>query len=265
MKTSAVLPVVTLTMALCGCSTTPQSASSVTAPTAASTTAAAPQSGGTGSDQSNALSPTPENTPAPVATTTTETPAEVATAPVKLSPEAEALIDRLTNPSSDAMQHDISASSGFPEAKNTLQPGASAPKFETKRDPNLPPSKGLTADGSSTTLVERDWTGIVLVPVNTALSKAYTSSVRLLRVEAHPLNDGRLRIWARIQNIGAQTLSAEIACAFRTTDAALEPSTYFYELKVPGNTVRDVFFISPDAELLSYTTLVRDTEALQRR
>ncbi len=261
MKIRAVTPVIALSLIVCGCSTSPQSTSSAAAPHAS-----APQTASVAAQPTPPpVAPESAPTPAPVEKTElpkTEAPVVAQPAP-KLSPEAAAIIDRLTNPNSDALQHDIAKTSAFAEARKTLQPGAPAPKFDAKTDPNLPPSKGLTADGSSTSLIERDWTGIVLVPVETALSKAYTSSVRLLRVEAHPLTDGRIRVWARVQNISGETLSAEIACAFRATDPAYTPSPYFYELKVPGNTVRDVFFVSPEAELLSYTTLVRDTRALK--
>jgi hypothetical protein len=126
-----------------------------------------------------------------------------------------------------------------------------------------PPARGLTADGNTTALVERDWTGLVLIPVAKSLSKAHTSDVRLTKVEAHPLNDGRVRIWTRVTNIGSTALPAEIACEFRMRGAHAS-SPYFYQLEVPGSGYRDVFFVSPDGELNAYTVLVRSTEALRR-
>jgi hypothetical protein len=155
------------------------------------------------------------------------------------------------------LQHELSETTGFPEAMSSLQPGARAPALEFSEETNQPPARGLTADGNSTQLVERDWTGLVLVPVATSLAKAYSSDVRLLKVEAHPLTDGRVRIWTRVHNVSNGTLPAEIAFEFRMKGMGRPPSPYFYQLEVPGNTYRDVFFVSPEGDLTSYTVLVR--------
>jgi hypothetical protein len=135
-----------------------------------------------------------------------------------------------------------------------------APKFEySETGRSQPPPAGLTADGNSTQLIVHDWTGLVLVPISTSLSMAHTSQVRLLKVEAHPLNDGRVRVWIRVQNIGKQEFSAEVACAFRMKMDGPVSSPYFYELDVPGRNYRDVFFVSPEGQLSTYTVLVRPT------
>jgi len=195
--------------------------------------------------------------PAPVVVAPVAAPV-VPHAPLKLSPEAAATVARLTQGgSSDALQHELSQSTDFPEAISSLQAGALAPKVDFVDDTKQPPIKGLTADGNSTNLVERDWTGLVLVPISTSLSKAYTSEVRLLKVEAHPLSDGRVRIWTRVQNVGRQTLPAQIACSFHMRGTGTPSSPYFYQLDVPGKTYRDVFFVSPEGELTAYTVLVR--------
>ncbi len=39
-------------------------------------------------------------------------------------------------------------------------------------------------------------------------------------------------------------------------------SPYFYRLDVPANGYRDVFFVSPDGDLNSYTVLGRSLDAL---
>lgn len=205
--------------------------------------------------------------PTPAAAPEAPKPAEPA-APIvapKLSPEAEALIERLTVASAPGtLPHEVAESTSFPGAMASLQPGATAPKLEVSEPVgNQPPVKGLTADGNTTQLVERDWTGLVLVPISTSLSKAYTSDVRLTKVEAHPLNDGRVRIWTRVHNVGAAQLPAEIACEFRMKGSQAS-SPYFYQLDVPGDGYRDVFFVSPDGTLNSYTVLVRSAEAVQR-
>ena len=168
------------------------------------------------------------------------------------------MVARLTQTvGTDTLPHELADNSSFPEAEATLQPGAKAPKFEFIDARAMPPIQGLTADGNSTALVVRDWTGLVLVPINTSLSKAYTSAVRLLKVEAHPLKDGRVRIWIRVQNIGRDDLSSEIACSFRMKSDNSTPSANFYELEVPARGFRDVFFVSPEGQLNTYTVLVR--------
>jgi len=186
--------------------------------------------------------------------------------PPKLSPEAVALVDRLTNnySSSGALPHEVTTTTGFPSALNSLEPGAVAPQVDAIDVSGQPPIRGLTADGNTTALFEKDWTGLVLVPINTALSKAYTSDVRLMKVEAHPLHDGRVRIWTRVHNIGNDNLPAEIACEFRMGNSQGN-SPYFYPLVVPAKSFRDVFFVSPEGSLNAYTVLVRSTEALNSR
>lgn len=155
------------------------------------------------------------------------------------------------------MVHEISDTTGFPEALATLAPGAQAPKTEVIYIGTQPPVKGLTADGNSTDLIEKDWTGLILVPLNTSLSKAHTSAVRLIKVEAHPLSDGRVRIWIRVKNNGDRSLPTEMACLFRMQGEEANDSPYFYELSVPGQAFRDVFFVSPGGKLNTYTVLVR--------
>jgi len=199
----------------------------------------------------------PAAPPAPVVAAPAVAPVAPRTPP-KLSPEAAATVARLTQGlGSDALPHELSEKTDFPEAISSLQAGAPAPKVDFVEDAKQPPIKGLTADGNSTNLVERDWTGLVLVPISTSLAKAYTSEVRLLKVEAHPLSDGRVRIWTRVQNIGRQALPAQIACSFHMRGNGTPSSPYFYQLDVPGKTYRDVFFISPEGELTAYTVLVR--------
>jgi hypothetical protein len=215
----------------------------------------------------------PAKAPAPVAAKAPAAPMgklpEIATAPAVsgplvplpapvLSNEASDVVARLTQTvGTDTLPHEISENSSFPEAMATLQPGAKPPKFEFIDARALPPVQGLTADGNSTALIVRDWTGLVLVPINTSLSKAYTSAVRLLKVEAHPLKDGRVRIWIRVQNVGQQDLSSEIACSFRMRNDGAVSSPNFYDLEVPARGFRDVFFISPEGQLTTYTVLVR--------
>ena len=184
--------------------------------------------------------------------------------PIKVAPEALALVERLTQ-APDTQRHELIETTGFPEAIRSLEVGARAPKIESVDLANQPPPEGLTADGSSTQLIVRDWTGLVLVPISTSLSKAYTSEVRLLKIEAHPLNDGRVRVWTRIHNIGNRTLPGQVACRFNMRNQPTATSPYFYELQVHPHGFRDVFFISPDGDLVTYTVLVRSEEMKQHQ
>ncbi len=195
--------------------------------------------------------------PAPSASLTQNTTApKVPTVPI--SPEAAAVVERLTHSyGPDTQRHELVETTHFPEAEKSLLAGARPPKYERINRDGQPPASGLTADGTTTQLVERDWTGLVLVPIATSLSKLHTSDVRLLQVEAHPLSDGRVRVWARIQNINRGALPAEVACSFRMRGAPTPTSPYFYSLEVPGTNYRDVFFISPDGDMNAYTVLVR--------
>lgn len=242
-----------LAVLIAGCSSTsqaPVAANNAAQPTPATSKPAEPM-------------PTPP--PAPKAEEPPPPPAPAAEVepepPAKLSPEAAALVERLTqNVTGDTLPHELAGATGFPQALKSLEVGALAPKLEAVDMANQPPATGLTADGTNTQLIERDWTGLVLVPISTSLAKAYTSEVRLLKVEAHPLNDGRVRIWTRIHNIGNRTLPGQVACQFRMKGMPTPTSPYFYQLDVPPKSHRDVFFISPDGALTSYTVLVRSED-----
>jgi hypothetical protein len=196
----------------------------------------------------------PAVAPAPVA----PAPALPPQAKAALSPEIASVIDHLTQAAdADTLTHDLVDTTGFAQALASLAPGAAAPKIEQIDSRFQPPSRGLTADGDSTELVERDWTGLVLVPIDAALSKAHTMAVRLLKIEAHPLLDGRVRIWIRLRNVARQQLPAEIACSFRMEEDTKLASPRFYQIEVPSRAYRDVFFVSPAGRLNTYTVLVR--------
>ena len=195
----------------------------------------------------------------------TTSAAPTALPPPPLTPEVAELVVHLTDTDeTDILAHNLVDTTGFPEALASLAPNARAPKVEEIDTRLQPPPRGLTADGNSIGLIERDWTGLVLVPINKSLSKAYTSAVRLLKVEAHPLNDGRIRVWIRMQNIGSRQLPSEIACAFSMRDDMQPVSANFYELEVPSREYRDVFFVSPAGELTTYTVLIRSDQMSYR-
>ena len=269
MNRSFVITLLTASALLAGCTSTPPppAAKPAARPAASSANGAhTPRTAPKAPAPITPVAPQPPATPSASATepaaSSTPTPA---VPPPALTPEAEAVIRRLTQGGTGNTAHELAEITGFPSALVSLQTGALAPKVENLGNVSLPPPKGLTADGNSTELVERDWTGLVLVPVNAALAKAYTSEVRLLRVEAHPLHDGRLRIWARVRNVSNRALPAEIACSFRMRGETTPNSPYFYQLEVPSGAYRDVFFVSPDGELSAYTVLVRSEEMWKQK
>ncbi|MFT3780367.1 MAG: hypothetical protein QM790_00025 [Nibricoccus sp.] len=250
-----------LSLIIAGCSSTPAPTAPAAQPAKVSTAPAKPAA----APVAQAPAPEAKVQPAPEIPAVAAPEAEPET-PTKVSPEALAVVERLTQTvGPDTLPHELSDTTGFPEALKSLERGAHAPKLEVVDTVNQPPPTGLTADGSSTQLIERDWTGLVLVPISASLAKAYTSEVRLLKVEAHPLNDGRVRIWTRIHNISNRTLPGQVACQFRMRGQSLPTSPYFYHLEVPPHSHRDVFFISPDGELSSYTVLVRSEDMTQRK
>jgi hypothetical protein len=210
-------------------------------------------------------------------------------------PTPETVVARLTQPDSPAiLPHKIDPATAFPQALTSLSPTGTAPKVlappattpkvvapsaTTPKgdastapspndeqttddykiiDPNRPPTKGLTADGVTTDLVMHDWTGVVLVPLDTSISRAHTVRVAIDRIEAHPLDNGQVRIWARIRNVSDSPLPSEVACSFRTAESPEPERPIFYKLDIPHGDYRDVFFVSPEGRNLnSYTVLVR--------
>jgi hypothetical protein len=201
------------------------------------------------------------------------------------APTPDSVVARLTQPDSPAiLPHKIETSTAFPQALASLSPTGTAPKVLPPPattpngeapaptapnggsspddykivDPNRPPTKGLTADGVTTDLEMHDWTGIVLVPLDTSVSRAHTVLVTLDRIEAHPLDNGQVRIWARIRNVSDGMLPSEVACSFRTAESPEPERPIFYQLDIPHGDYRDVFFVSPEGRNLnSYTVLVR--------
>lgn len=256
------VPVILVSIILGGCATPEPAKVEPKKPAPAATKPAAPAAKAPAPAKPVEAPKLPE--PAPVAITppVAAAPTLVVPPPVLPNPakkaEVLATVEHLTQDGqANTLAHEIVDTTGFPAAMDSLAPGAQAPKQEVIYIGIQPPVKGLTADGNSTALVEKDWTGLVLVPLNTSLSKAHTSAVRLMKIEAHPLSDGRVRIWIRVRNIGDKGLPTEIACVFRMNGEETPESPYFYELDVPGLAYRDVFFVSPAGQLNTYTVLVR--------
>src|SRR5258708_16407446 len=191
-------------------------------------------------------------------------------------PTPETVVERLTQAKDpDILPHKIDDKTEFPESLASLAPEAKPPtvvpppseivvkEVKGKDAPPehvRPPSKGLTSDGSTSELLMKDWTGIVLVPVDiTKVAKAHTVRVTLNRIETHPLATGQVRVWTRIKNIDPEAdLSAEVACSFRTVEKSDEDQAKFYKLIIPRRDFSDVFFVSPAGmNLNEYTILIR--------
>ena len=104
--------------------------------------------------------------------------------------------------------------------------------------------------------LQRDWGGVILVPEGITTSQAHTSNVQLLRIEAHPLNDERLRVWARVKNRSQRPIHAEMGCEFRSRQA--EPDRVSFEaVTISPAGVVDVSFDSPRDRVEAYTLMVK--------
>lgn len=173
----------------------------------------------------------------------------------EVSAQAKMVTDLLVG-SQGVAEYKRTDTTGFPESLLSLQAGRPKPKYEVPVNYSGVPTRGLTADGYTVDLVERDWTGIILTPVLAQVAKAYVGGVQLSNVEVHPLTDGRVRIWVRVRNQKGERVPAEIACSFKRGPQT-EVSTMFYKLDLPENGSRDVFFVSPGGDAINYTVLVR--------
>jgi hypothetical protein len=103
----------------------------------------------------------------------------------------------------------------------------------------------------------RDWGGLVLVPDTAKLAKAYTSDVCFTRVEAHPIDGERLRVWARIQNLTDVPMDVEVGCEFRSSQYHLTDGARFDQMLIPVRGFVDVQFVSPLDGVESYTVMVK--------
>ncbi len=168
------------------------------------------------------------------------------------------MVERLTKPMDGGVQHEQVEATGFPQAIASLEAGAKAPTVEAPINyGSQPPTRGLTADGAAAELVERDWTGMVLVPVAADFAKAFTSMVKLTSIEAHPLTDGRVRTWMRVRNVVDFPVQVGVACRFLLQNEGEATTARYYSLDIPVGEYRDVFFVSPKGSLVSYTVLVK--------
>ncbi|HEY5552253.1 MAG TPA: hypothetical protein VIK52_10200 [Opitutaceae bacterium] len=104
---------------------------------------------------------------------------------------------------------------------------------------------------------EKQWSGVVLVPTEAVVSRAYTALVEIPRIEAHPQLDKRMRVWARVVNPTAEVLRVGVTCSFRSAGELDPYSRGFEPMLLPPGRYRDVAFISPVANVESYTILIK--------
>ena len=86
---------------------------------------------------------------------------------------------------------------------------------------------------------------------------AFTTKVAIQYIEVHPLANGTVRIWARLNNLQGQNDKIEIGCPFRTNENPESSTPTFYQIELPKDYI-DVFFVSPKENIVAYTFLVRD-------
>lgn len=161
-----------------------------------------------------------------------------------------------------AMPHTVDSATEFPAALESVATGSKKPQLRTtdanntvvrveKAAPTSKPGLGVTPKG-----LERDWDGTVLIPSGTQMSHAHTDNVSFSRIEAHPLTDGSLRVWVRVNNLTDRDLDTRVACNFHSSSSG-SGKTSFVPTIIPANEAIDVYFMSPMPNVVSYTILAR--------
>jgi hypothetical protein len=203
-----------------------------------------PQAAATAQPALDATLATPQSSPAATKPTDAAPPEAVAPAPdAAVTLKAE---------------HERESATQFDRALLFLAPAAPAPMIEqpiatAAAAPALAPSTEITNVPEDA----RRWRGAVLVPKDMLLATAHTSKVRIPRIEAHPLDDGNVRIWARIQNPSSRSIEVGVACTFRFAGQIAGVSRGFLEVIIPPSGYYDADFLSPRAGVETYTILVR--------
>lgn len=173
-------------------------------------------------------------------------------------PTPIATVQRLTAQAPEVRQHQISNETLFPKALDYLTEVAkNTPDIRPHVSKSLAPTRGLSPDAQNKTLVSKDWVGVILRPLNTNADLLHTMQVELEAVEAHPLEDGSIRIWVRVRNRLDRPIRTEIGCSFKTLERPEPPRTKFFELNVEGQSTQDIFFVSPHENVMNYTILIR--------
>ncbi len=177
----------------------------------------------------------------------------------KLPKAAKTLVEVTDNPK--ILPHFVESNTYFEESMDYLVEDAVPPSILSDNSvgasSQMPASVPKTGSELEIALPENDWDGTVLVPDMKLMSKAYNSSVSLPRVEAHPLQNNRIRVWARIQNETRGPLRLQVACTFRIEGSLDHQQSGSQLLTLAKGTYQDVMFNSPSDGVLSYTVLVK--------
>lgn len=192
--------------------------------------------------------------------------------------------------SNEVLPHVIDQATEFKQSLDYLKEDATAPEYRetasaskvitltqeavanTARASKEVDTPGITKDANSekTNVIElpadsdvllrfnrnRDWGGVVLVPDYLKLARAHSTKIRFSRIEAHPIDEGHIRVWSRIENVTDETMEFQTACEFRFQDRRESLST-FRTITIPGGQAVDVTFESKDAGVKAYTLMVK--------
>jgi hypothetical protein len=103
----------------------------------------------------------------------------------------------------------------------------------------------------------QNWSGLVLNSKVSTQSLAHTSNFKILRIEIHPLMDGRVRVWMEIANFSGQTVMPEVACQFTPEDE--DKNAKFRTMPELGPGKRTVaYFESRENAPYGYSILARN-------
>lgn len=176
--------------------------------------------------------------------------------------EAKILVNPDVEEAKEILPHTIDDRTYFEESLDYLAEGATAPRIvqviRADRPARVAVPTIVPKDANNQPYqVFRNWTGAVLVPDLKVVSKAYTDLVTLARVEAHPIDDGRIRVWARVQNLTDEPLLLQQDCTFRMAGSPGLEKPFFESLELPAADFRDVMFESDTKGVVAYTILVR--------
>lgn len=102
-----------------------------------------------------------------------------------------------------------------------------------------------------------NWSGLVLSPKDLRHGVVVGSGYRVLRVEIHPLSDGRLRVWVEVANQSKNVVQPEGACEFRPSP---EEKTVKFKLlpAIAAQGTIVVSFESDRPQMEGYSILVRN-------
>jgi hypothetical protein len=102
-----------------------------------------------------------------------------------------------------------------------------------------------------------NWSGLVLNSKVTTQSLGHVSNFKLMRIEVHPLNDGRIRVWVEFANYSPDPVIPEVACQYNPEDEGAYAKFRALPELAPGKKILTYFESrrpAPDA----YSILIRN-------